>query len=151
MDYIKDLRQKIGHSPLIIAGATVLIINDQKELLLLLRNDNKCWGVPGGAMELAESLEDTAVREVFEETGLQVKLLTLFNVFSGPELYYQYPNGDLVYNVSIVYTTIYSGKEIILNPNEHSEWGFFPLKNLPSNISPPIIPILEKYKTTLKE
>ena len=55
-DYIRQLRQKIGHDPLIIPGATVLIFNEQGELLMLLRTDNGCWGVPGGAMEPGERL-----------------------------------------------------------------------------------------------
>ncbi len=44
MGYIMDLRQKIGTQPLIMVGASILIINENNELLLQLRKDNKCWG-----------------------------------------------------------------------------------------------------------
>ena len=55
-------------------------------------------------MDPGESLEETARREVMEEVGLEVDELKLMNVFSGPEQYYQYPNGDQVFNVTAVYT-----------------------------------------------
>lgn len=147
MDYISEMRKKIGHSPLIIPGAAVLLLNDHEELLMLLRKDNEYWGIPGGAMEPGEQLEETAAREVFEETGMRINDLSLFDVFSGAELYYEYPNGDLVYNVSVVFIANHPNEEITVNPNEHSEWKFFPLKNLPGNISPPIKLILTKFKT----
>jgi 8-oxo-dGTP pyrophosphatase MutT (NUDIX family) len=148
MDYIRKLRLKIGHFPLILTGATVLVLNDHEELLMLLRTDNGCWGVPGGAMEPGEHLEDTAVRETFEETGLQIHKLSLFDVFSGPELYYQYPNGDEVFNVSVVYFAKAFSGEIVVNQNEHAQWKFFSLETLPENISPPIRVILKELKTT---
>ncbi len=146
MDYVHEMRQKIGHSPLILAGATVLIFNDQEKLLMLLRTDIDCWGIPGGSMELGETLEETAVRETLEETGLQANHLVLFDVFSGPELYFEYPNGDITYNVSAAYTTHDAQGEITLGKEEHTRWGFFPLDDLPDKISPPIKPVLEKYK-----
>ena len=144
-DYIRQLRQKIGHDPLIIPGATVLIFNEQGELLMLLRTDNGCWGVPGGAMEPGERLEETAARETIEETGLHIDGLSLFDVFSGPELYYEYPNGDITYNVSVVYTTCQVSGEIRVNPEEHSEWRYFALQRLPEKVSPTIKAILKKY------
>lgn len=52
---------------------------------MLKRSDNNCWCFPGGAIELGEKVEDAAKREVAEETGLQVKALELFGVFSGQE------------------------------------------------------------------
>jgi 8-oxo-dGTP pyrophosphatase MutT (NUDIX family) len=91
MSYIQELRRALGNIPIIMVGATVLVLNCEKELLMLRRTDNDCWGVPGGAMEPGEHIEDTARRETREETGLEVRSW-LFNVFSA-ELYYRYPNG----------------------------------------------------------
>jgi ADP-ribose pyrophosphatase YjhB (NUDIX family) len=145
MSYIQELRQKIGNAPVIMVGATVLILNDQGELMMLLRTDNDCWGVPGGSMEPGEHLEDTACRETLEETGLKIKHLHLFDVFSGPELYYRYPNGAEVYNVSAVYVATEVSGEIEVNPAEHRQWKFYSLANLPDPISPPIKPILERF------
>jgi hypothetical protein len=69
----------------------------------------------------------------------------LFGVFSGPELYYRYPNGDEVYNVTIMYTSRDWRGEVRLN-HEHSEWKWFPASDIPEDVSPPIKPILEEFK-----
>jgi 8-oxo-dGTP pyrophosphatase MutT (NUDIX family) len=142
MGYIQDLRKLIGNTPFIMVGATVLIFNNQKELLMMRRTDNLCWGLPGGAMEPCETIEVTARRETLEETGLEVRSLQLLNVFSGPDLFYQYPNGAEVYNVSVVFLAKESSGILLVNPEEHREFAFFALHKLPEVVSPPIKPIL---------
>ena len=64
MGYIMNLRKHIGYEPLIGVGVTTLVFNDKKELLLNLRSDTNTWGIPGGSMELYETIEETAVREL---------------------------------------------------------------------------------------
>ena len=150
-DYVVEIRKKIGHDPVLLPGATVLIFNKKNELLMLLRTDINYWGVPGGSMELGESLEETARRETFEETGLKIEDLTLFGVFSGPNMHFVYPNGDICYFVSAVYVTHKASGEINLGLDEHSRWGFFPLDRLPEKVSPTILPILEKFKKAHQE
>ena len=103
MDYILQLRQYIGHRPLLIIGGGILVLDEQDRLLLLKRSDNQCWAFPGGSMEPGEVIEDTARRETLEETNLEIGEMSLFGVFSGPELFYKYPNGDEVYNVIVAY------------------------------------------------
>src|SRR4051812_16996154 len=103
MSYAQDLRVIVGSRPLILVAAGVLICNAAGELLLQRRTDDRLWGIPGGSMELGETTEETARREVQEETGLTVGDVRLFGVFSGPEMYHVYPNGDEVTIVSIVY------------------------------------------------
>src|SRR5664280_453363 len=98
MNYIQSLRQYIGHRPILMVGAAILIVNNENRLLLLERSDSSCWGPPGGAVELGEEVEAAARRETLEETGLEIGGMELFGVFSGPQLYYRYPNGDEVYN-----------------------------------------------------
>lgn len=70
MGYILELRKQVGHRPLIMTCAGVLLLNEKRELLLQKRADNGLWGYPGGSMELGESFKDCARREVQEETGL---------------------------------------------------------------------------------
>lgn len=72
MSYLGELRKIVGNRPLLSAGATVLVIQNGT-VLLNLRSDTKTWGIPGGGMELGESLEETAHRELFEETSLRAK------------------------------------------------------------------------------
>lgn len=93
-NYILDLREFVGKRPLIQCGTSV-IISDKNKILMQLRTDNKKWGLPGGSVEIGEKVEETAVREVKEETGLTICLngLKLFGVFSGERQHYIYPNG----------------------------------------------------------
>lgn len=142
MDYIKELRQIVGTRPLIMVGATLLALNRDNQLLMIKRTDNRCWGVPGGAMDLGESLEETVKRETVEEIGVEVNDLELFGVYSGPELYHKYPDGNEVFNVSVVFITRNLDEPINVNLEEHSEYKYFDIQTLPTEISPPIKPIL---------
>ena len=86
MGYVKELRKLVGNRPLILPGAVVIILNEQNEMLLQHRSDGG-WGLPGGIMELGESMEETARREVQEETGLVVGELELMGIFSGEDYF----------------------------------------------------------------
>src|SRR5512137_384211 len=119
MDYLASLRQYVCHAPLLMVGAAVLIVDEQGRLLLLKRSDSGCWGPPGGAVEPGEEVESAARREVFEETGVTLGGLEVFGIFSGAELFYRYPNGDEVHNVSIIYLGREMEGEIRLT-NEHT-------------------------------
>jgi 8-oxo-dGTP pyrophosphatase MutT (NUDIX family) len=137
MGYIMDLRKVVGTRPLIAAGSSVLLLDGMDRLLLQLRRDNGCWGLPGGSLEPGESLESTALRELKEETGFQADDLSFFKVYSGEELYYKYPHGDEVYNVIAAYIcTEYHGTAEP-DAEEAVKVEFFPLDQLPENISPP--------------
>jgi ADP-ribose pyrophosphatase YjhB (NUDIX family) len=150
MDYILQLRQYIGHRPILLVGAAILVLDNQDRLLMMKRSDIGCWGIPGGAMELGEVAEGAAKREALEETNLEIGEMSLFGVFSGPDLYYKYPSGDEVYNVSIVYVSRDWRGELKLN-NEHTEWGWFSANEIPEDISPPIQPIMEQFKSTFSK
>jgi 8-oxo-dGTP pyrophosphatase MutT (NUDIX family) len=145
MDYILQLRQYIGHRPVLMVGAAILVLDEYNRLLLMKRSDSGCWGLPGGATEPGEMVEDAAKRETFEEVNLGVGEMSLFGVFSGPELYYKYPNGDEVYNVTVVYWSRDWCGEIKLN-DEHTAWKWFAANEIPENISPPIRPVIEQFK-----
>ena len=147
MDYILQLRKFIGHRPIQMVGAAILILDDQKRLLLMKRSDSGCWGPPGGAVEPGEVVEEAARRETLEETGLEISDMTLFGVFSGPELYYKYPNEDEVYNVTIVYLSDHWRGDVSIK-NEHTDWRWFEAGQIPEDISPPIKPVIEQFKRT---
>ena len=145
MDYLLQLRQLIGHRPILMVGTAILVVDETNRLLMLKRADNGCWGLPGGATEPGEVVEDAARRETREETGLEVGEMSLFNVFSGPELYYKYPNGDEVYNVTIVYLSRAWHGQAALN-EEHTEWKWFAAREIPEDVSPPLKPVIEHFK-----
>jgi 8-oxo-dGTP pyrophosphatase MutT (NUDIX family) len=147
MSYVQELRSLVGHRPLIIPGAAVLLVDEQSRLLLQHRKDNQQWGLIGGSMEIGESLEETAQREVFEETGLKLDGLDWFGLFSGQEFIYEYPNGDVVVNVVAVYTARQFSGELKVEEDEAYKLCFFNLEKLPKNLSPPDRPVIEQYLT----
>lgn len=131
MGYIMNLRKYVGHEPLIGLGATTLVFNDKNELLLNLRNDTNTWGIPGGSMELYETIEETAVRELKEEAGICADKLELVTVLSGDEYYFEYPNGDKMCTVIVLFKVLnYTGK-INVSDNESKQLQFFSLDSLP--------------------
>ena len=131
MGYIMDLRKHIGHEPLIGVGATTLVFNDRDELLLNLRTDTNTWGIPGGSMELYETIEETAIRELKEETGICADELQLVTVLSGKDFYFEYPNGDKLCTVIVLFKVLNFSGTIKVSDNESKALKFFPLTELP--------------------
>ena len=145
-EYLKNLRKIVGHMPILVCGASVIVINEKGEILLQLRKDNNHWGYPGGSVDINEVVEDAAKRELFEETGIVANTLELFGVFSGKELYHIYPHGDEISNVDIVYICKdYSG-EAKADMVESTDVKFFHIDELPDNISPPCVPALDRFR-----
>ncbi len=132
MNYILNLRKYVGHEPLIGLGATTLVFNDRKEILLNLRSDTNSWGIPGGSMELYETIEETAVRELKEETGISTDKLELVSVLSGKDYYFEYPNGDKMCTVIVLFKVINYTGQLHINDNESKQLKFFALNNLPA-------------------
>ncbi len=143
--YIMDLRQLVGHRPLMQVGASVLIVDAERGLLLQKRKDNACWGYHGGAVELDESVEAAAARELEEETGLIPQKLELLGVFSGPALHYQYPNGDEVSNVEIFFVCRQWSGTLKPQKEEVLELKFFQPSEIPVELNPPNRPSLAAW------
>jgi len=131
MGYIMDLRKHVDHDPLIGVGATTLVFNDKNEVLLNLRTDTNTWGIPGGSMELYETIEETAIRELKEETGICADALELVTVLSGKDFYFEYPNGDKMCTVIVLFKVLHYNGTIKVSDNESKALKFFPLTNLP--------------------
>lgn len=96
-------------------------------------------------MELGETLEEVAKRELFEETGLTAKVLDLFDMFSGKDLYYKYPHGDEVYNVVAAYLCTDFDGALKVDGIEVQELRFFSYEELPSELSPPDVPVIKRF------
>lgn len=130
MDYIQFLRQKVGHEKVLMPSTSVCIYDETGALLLQKRSDNGKWGLPGGYMELGESISDTAVREVYEEMGYRLvkEQLELKGVFSKYDTYY--PNGDAVQTVCILFQYAYDGS-MLQYSDEVETLQFFQYNELP--------------------
>ena len=136
MSYVEQLRKKIGHDEYIGVGAGIFIYKD-RNVLLQKRKDNGCWSMHAGGLEIGETVEEAAKRELLEETGLTANTLCLLGVFSGEDMRYTYPNGDKVSIVQIIYTCNDFSGDITREQEEVSELKWFDINEIPDNISPP--------------
>lgn len=150
MGYILDLRKVVGSRPLILTGAGVLLVNEKGEVLLQKRRDNGFWDIPAGSMELGESFEECARREVFEESGLVCGELELFVTRSGKETFYEYPNGDQGYVAGLIYLCRDFSGEMKVQEEEVTEQAFFSFDALPEGIPAGKQAILEKLRKRLE-
>lgn len=147
-EYLKNLRDQVGHMPILVCGASVIVENEKGEILLQLRKDNNCWGYAGGLVDINEVVEEAAKRELFEETGITAHSLELFGVFSGEKMYHIYPHGDEISVVDIVYTCKDFSGEPKGDLIESLDAKFFAIDQLPDHISPVCVLALEKYLAT---
>ncbi|MRG85091.1 NUDIX hydrolase [Salinibacillus xinjiangensis] len=135
MNYIKNMRKLIGQQTLFTIGCGIIIEEDEK-ILLQHRADEDNWCIPGGVMEIGEHFEETAKRETFEETGLDVGNLELFGIYSGEECFVKYPNGDQVFSVQIIFKTNQFTGKLKQAGDESREHKFFRKDELPKNLNP---------------
>ncbi len=151
MDYIGNLRKIIGHDLIMTVGCGVLVENDKGQVLLQKRSDTGEWCVPGGALEPIETYKEAAARELFEEVGIHVTNLGLFGLYSGEDRVIHYPNKDVVYSLSVIFTTkSYSGT-ISDEDSEVLEHRFFGRDEIPENLFiPDARPILDWAKGITK-
>lgn len=119
-------------------GAAAIILNSKNQILLQSRADRDKWGLPGGCQELGERFQDTIIREIKEETNLDVKEedLELVDIVSGESRRNDYPNGDVVINNTVLYCIKkYSGE--LKWDNESKNMKFFDTDELPKNQNDP--------------
>jgi ADP-ribose pyrophosphatase YjhB (NUDIX family) len=100
-DYISFIRSKVGHDEVFLNFSVAVIFDKKGRILLQKRADKKKWGLPGGVVELGESVEDALIREVEEETGLKAKPIKLLGIYSKYKV--SYPNGDRCQAVATVF------------------------------------------------
>jgi 8-oxo-dGTP diphosphatase len=128
-DYLRKLREKIGHDFVMIPGVTALIFNDRGEVLLHRAATDGNWYTIGGAIDPGEDPADAAVREVREETGLHVVPERIVGVYRDPVTVY--PNGDRVEYFSTCFVCRVVGGTLAPGDDESLELRYFPPTELP--------------------
>src|SRR3954454_22059599 len=93
VDYYHDPDAPKANS--VVPSTTVAVRDDAGRLLLIHKVDNDLWALPGGGMDLGESIADAAVREVAEETGLAVELTGLVGIYTDPGHVMAYDDGEV--------------------------------------------------------
>ena len=123
-------------TPVVVqTGASIILEDAQGRILMQQRQDDGTWSYPGGRIEIDETVEDAARREVLEECGLQVGEMELLGVFSGPELNHVYPNGNEVCGIDIVYVSRDFTGSLSALDGEAKQMGFCSIDRLPQPIS----------------
>ncbi|MFE5867222.1 NUDIX hydrolase [Streptomyces roseifaciens] len=95
----------------VVVAASAVVTDDQGRILLQRRRDNGLWALPGGGMDLDDSLPGTAVREVREETGLDVEITGLVGTYTDPRHIIAYSDGEVRRQFNVCFTARITGGE----------------------------------------
>jgi len=135
--YVASLRRQIGHAPLLVPAASAILWDQAGQVLLIRRSDNGRWALPGGMMEPGERIADCLVREVREETGLEVEPVRLVGIYSDPAYsHVVFPNGDEVYGVTAAFECRVLGGVARADGDESLEVAYFAPDDLPETLLP---------------
>lgn len=125
-----EFGDRIGRTGVLRMGASAVIFDESgKKVLLTKRSDNGRWCLPSGAMEAGESIEETCVREVMEETGLQVRVTHLIGIYSSPNQVTVYGDGNRWHVVGVSFLAKITGGTMGLS-DETTEVGFYTLDEI---------------------
>jgi ADP-ribose pyrophosphatase YjhB (NUDIX family) len=118
IDYYDDPNAPKANS--LVPSVNVVVTNDDGEILLIRRSDNDNWAIPGGAIDLGESLTDAAVRETVEETGIECAITGLVGIYSDPKHVILYTsNNEARQEFSIVMTALAIGGQLTSSSESH--------------------------------
>jgi ADP-ribose pyrophosphatase YjhB (NUDIX family) len=109
----------------LVPAASAIVADDRGRILLQRRADNGLWSIPGGRMEVGETIAQTAVREVEEETGLVVEPERLLGIYSNPNHVVEYGDGEIRQQLSVVFACRPVGGQLATSTEESLEVGFF--------------------------
>jgi mutator protein MutT len=127
-DYIRWLRRHVGRELVQLNFSAGCIVEDGR-VLLQRRGDDNRWGFPGGAIELGESAEEALLREVEEETGLQVRVEALLGIYT--KYRHVYPNGDVTQPLTTFFRCTLVGGILREDGAETVQLRYFSLPDVP--------------------
>jgi 8-oxo-dGTP pyrophosphatase MutT (NUDIX family) len=122
-DYVRSLRERIGHDLLLLPGVTA-VVRDGERFLLARSPGSNAWSLIGGGVEPGEQPADAVAREVHEELGASIRVTGIVGAYGGEPLVVEYPNGDRVAYVTTAYACELRGK-IEPDGEEIAEIGWF--------------------------
>jgi len=121
--------ERISRQGEIRLGCSAAIFDEQGRIFLTRRADNGQWCLPGGRMESGESVAEACEREVWEETGLHVRVTRLVGVYSHPDQLVIYPDGNKAHIVALHFAAeIISGTPAL--SNETTDFGYFTIDEI---------------------
>lgn len=122
-DYIRWIRARVGHEPILLNFAAAIIADQRGCVLLQQRGDRGLWGLPGGALELGESAEEAVIREVREETGPEVRVERLVGIYT--KYFDSYPSGDEAQTIVFAFACSVLGGELRADGDETLALDYF--------------------------
>lgn len=128
-DFVLALRSRVGHDLLPLVGVTAVVTDPQGGVLLGLRSDVHEWALPSGIVEPGEEPAHAVVREVEEETAVQIVVTGLAAVSTTGVV--EYPNGDRSIYLDLTFVATPVGGVARVNDDESLEVGWFALHDLP--------------------
>jgi ADP-ribose pyrophosphatase YjhB (NUDIX family) len=108
----------------LVPAASAVVSDQAGAILLIERTDNGLWTIPGGGMEVGETIAQTAIREVKEETGLEVEIQRLVGIYSDPRHVVEYSDGEVRQQFSVCFACRVAGGRLA-SSSESRRVGFF--------------------------
>ncbi|WP_330233878.1 NUDIX domain-containing protein [Nocardia sp. NBC_00508] len=103
----------------LVPAASVVVVNVAGQILLQRRTDNGMWALPGGKMELGESLADCGIRETKEETGIDIQITGIIGTYTNPRHVFAYDDGEVRQEFSICLLGKAVGGELSVSDESH--------------------------------
>lgn len=150
--YLWRLRQAVGNDLVLMPGAMIALVDEDRRVLLTRRTDDGTWCLPAGAAEPGGSFAQTAIDELAEETGLTVRRQDLvpFGSLSEAELHtIEYPSGDVTHCFALLFLARSWAGALKLDPDEAVEASFADLDAPPVPLHPPTAQALDLLREFL--
>lgn len=128
VDYYHDPEAPQANS--LVVGSSAVVVDDEGRILLQRRTDSGNWALPGGAMDIGETLADSAIREVKEETGFDVQIERIVGIYSDPGHVFEYSDGEVRQEFSICLACTIVGGELAVS-HESTDVRFFAVDEVP--------------------